>query len=143
MRTRSWLIIIAFSMMGLAAKAALSIPSNMRESLFAPTNAVTNQEREIPMWSESGLARQNTFTNAVLSDNRAERGFADESVVVHALVAVPPEQERTETRVPEPATLVFVGTGLIVIRRLALRRKRDWKFRHLRMRIKATAAQEV
>ena len=143
MRRRGWLVIIAFSMMGLAgAKTAASVPITMSASMLAPTNAAANEEREISTWTDVGLTEQSVFTNAMLGD-RIERGFADDAAFLQALAAVPGDQGRNDTRVPEPRTLVLVGTGLIAIRKLARRRKPEWKFRQVRMRIKATAPQEV
>jgi hypothetical protein len=144
MRTRGWLIVIAFSMMGLAgAKTAASVPSTMSASMLAPTDVVANREREISTWTDAGLTEQNVFTNRMLGDNRGERGFADEAASLQVLAAVRRDQGRSEARVPEPATLVFVGTGLIVIAKIRAQKKAGMKFRHVRMRIKATAAQEV
>ena len=144
MGRRGWLVIIAFSMMGLAwTKTAASLPITMSASMLAPTSAVADGEREISTWTDAGLTEQNVFTNRLLGDQRIERGFADDAAFLQALAAVRGDQGRSDARVPEPQTLVFVGTGLIGIRRLARRGKPEGKFRHVRVRIKATEAQEA
>jgi len=131
-------------MMGLAGAAtAASVQSTMSASTLAPTYAVANGEREISTWTDPGLTEQNVFTNAMLGDNRGERGFAHEADFLQAVAAVPSDQGRSEPRVPEPATLVFLGTGLILIRKFARSRKTEWTLRQVRMPIQATAPQEV
>ena len=144
MRTRGWLTIIAFSMIGLAGvKTAARVPSKTEASMLAPTEAVANGEREISTWTDAGFTKPNVFTNRMLGDNRGEREFADQAAFLQALAAVARDQDQSPARVPAPLTLAFVGTGLIGIAKFARRRKPEWTFRHVRMRIKATAAQEV
>jgi len=131
-------------MMGLAgAKTAASVQSKMSASMLAPTDAVANGEQEISTWTDAGLTKQNVFTNAMLGDNRGERGFADEAAFLQALAAVPRDQGPSKARVPEPATLVFVGSGLMVIAKIRAQKTARMEPRHMRMRSKATAAQEV
>lgn len=148
MPTRSQLMmIVASSVLGLAmplcATTASSAPTDASSSMLVPTNVLTDAEREVPKWTLASITEQNAFTSTVLGDNRGRGQTSDGDAFFEAAAVVPPDQPPSEARVPEPATLIFVGTGLIGIAKASRKKRPEWKFRNVTTRLQATAVQEV
>ena len=120
MCARSCLMIVAFSALGLAlplsATTATSAPSDARASMLLPTNVLADVEQEVPSWILTSVDAKGEFTDTLLSRNDSVEDVPDGAVFLEAVV-LPPNQAR-EARVPEPTTLVLLGTGLIGIAKI-------------------------
>jgi hypothetical protein len=101
-------------------------------------------EREVSNWTTASITEQSVFTSSVIGDNRAGVDHTREDTgFFETAAALPPEQARSGARVPEPATLIFVGTGLIGIATVTRRLKPNWKFRTVTAQIQSIATQEA
>ena len=122
MCARSCLMIVAFSALGLAlplsATTATSAPSYARASMLLPTNVLADVEQEVPSWILTSVDAKGEFTDTLLSRNDSAEDVPDGAVFLEAVV-LPPNQARSEARVPEPTTLVLLGTGLMGIAKIS------------------------
>lgn len=106
---------------------------------------VTGVEREMPVaWNVDDRAGVGEFTEMALSDNGVQPGLPEGSAFMSLVVLSPIVETQSEEKVPEPVTLVLVGTGLIAIASSSRRKKPRWKFSRVSAaRIRYWLAREV
>ena len=131
MDLRRWLTIIAFSLSGFAAPLhatlAASVQNDANALILPSGNAFAKVESEVPAWALTNIVPSNAFTDTLLSDERVAARAVTGAELSEAATLLSPDQGRSEARVPEPGTLIFVGTGLIALAKVSrskLRRDR-------------------
>jgi hypothetical protein len=80
------------------------------------------------MWTAAAQSEDSGFTQIETNELPAQTGLPADTNSLADLTSQPPDDAPTGTRVPEPATLVFVGTGLIAISRASRMKPPGWNF---------------
>jgi hypothetical protein len=80
------------------------------------------------IWTAAVMSDGNGFTQIELNELSGQMDVSADASLLGDLTSQPPDDAPTGTRVPEPATLVFVGTGLIAISRASRMKQPRWNF---------------
>jgi len=123
-----------------SASAAISPASDERRG------AVVSGEffADVPVaWAVNEFSGTREFTEAVVGEDRLRTKFPEGSGPVAELASLPPAETPSDGRVPEPTTLVLVGTGLIAITSAARRKRSGRRFGPVKPAIRYCVEQET
>ena len=136
-----WLAIVATSASAIPAVSA-GFDTNQVAMPTAGFSVAIDRGISSELTAEE-LAATGEFTQAVMGDNRLRTELSEGSAFLSEVVVAPVDQTPSEGKVPEPATLVLLGSGLIAVASASRRKRPWWKFgRVSAARIRYRLAQE-
>ena len=119
--------------------ASITAPTNAlpaAESAVNPSSVTmvagefsTGDEQRISSYLDKDEgAGAGEFTEAMLGDDRAQSGLPVGSDLLSEAARAPVDETPSGEKIPEPTTLVLVGTGLIAVACASRRKWPRWKF---------------